>query len=391
VPLPIFLLNAITGGHGEKFTSDKIKKLLTSKDHSPLLERRRALVILSRIRLMALLGAALYIVGSGIDYSNFDSATVKSMLAYRGSASVLLLLLVFAIRKGETLNTAYRALAIFFAINIIFQGLFQPLILPQYMQSIHDLATAGYAIFPFLIVVCISVFPLTAKEAFLLSVLFFTAELLILALMPDQANPEPGLGILLSIICASALCSFSAVSQLSYMVSLVEQASIDALTDCYSRNSGEEILDVQFRIARRQKSHLSVIFLDLDDFKIVNDNFGHDAGDKVLASAAENIRHILRESDVLIRWGGEEFLMLLPHTDSQGTTKAIRRLQAHGLGIKPDGHPLTASMGVAELLSSKTENWSDLVDLADEQMYLAKYAGKNDFSVHSADDEAVVA
>ncbi|MBL4739782.1 MAG: GGDEF domain-containing protein [Sneathiella sp.] len=391
MPLPIFLLSAITGGYGEKFTSEKIKSLLTSKDHSPLLERRRALVILSRIRLMALLGAALYMLGSGIDYFNFDSTTVRSMIAYRASATILLLLLIFAIRKGETLNAAYRALAIFFAISVVFQGLFQPLILPQYMQSIHDLATAGYAIFPFLIVACISVFPLTAKEAFLLSVLFFTAELLILALMPDQVNPKPGLGILLSLICASALSSFSAVSQLSYMVSLVEQASIDALTDCYSRNSGEEILDVQFRIARRQKNHLSIIFLDLDDFKVVNDKFGHDAGDKVLACAAENLRHILRESDVLIRWGGEEFVMLLPHTDSHGAAKAIRRLQANGLGIKPDGHPLTASMGVAELLTSKTENWSDLIDLADEQMYLAKYAGKNGFSVHSANDKTVVA
>ena len=391
MPLPVFLLNAITGGHGEKLTSEKIGHLLTTKDHTPFLERRRAHVILSRIRLMAFVGAALYILGSGIDYFYFDSATVTSMLAYRSCATILLLLLVFAIQKGETLSAAYRALAIFFAINIIFQGLFQPLILPQYMQSIHDLATSGYAIFPFLIVVCISVFPLTAKEAFLLSVLFFTAELIILALMPDQANPEPGLGILLSIICASALCSFSAISQLSYMVSLVEQASIDALTDCYSRSSGEEILDVQFRIARRQKTHLSVIFLDLDDFKIVNDNFGHDAGDKVLTSAAENIRYILRESDILIRWGGEEFVMVLPHTDSHGAAKAIRRMQLHGLGTKPDGRPLTASMGVAELLTSEPESWSDLIDLADEQMYLAKYAGKNDFSIHTADSKTVVA
>lgn len=389
--LPIFLLNAITGGQGDKLTPEKIGSLLTSKDHSPLLERRRALVIISRIRLMALVGAALYILGTGIDFLNFDRAIVNSMLTFRGSATFLLLLLVFSIQKGETINAAYRALAIFFAINIIFQGLFQPLILPQYMQSIEDLATAGYAIYPFLIVVCIAVFPLTAKEAFLLSVLFFTAELLILALMPDQVNPEPGLGILLSLISASALCSFSAVSQLSYMVSLVEQASIDALTECYSRNSGEEILDVQFRIARRQKTHLAIIFLDLDDFKVVNDRFGHDAGDKVLAGAADNIRHILRESDVLIRWGGEEFVILLPHTDSQGATQAIRRLQAHGLGTKPDGSALTASMGVAELLSSDTEHWSDLIDLADEQMYLAKYAGKNDFSVHSAEDTSDVA
>ena len=97
MPLPVFLLNATTGGHGEKLTSEKIGSLLTGKDHTSLLERRRALVILSRIRLMALVGAALYILGAGIDYFNFDNTTVTSMFAFRSAATILLLLLVFKV------------------------------------------------------------------------------------------------------------------------------------------------------------------------------------------------------------------------------------------------------------------------------------------------------
>lgn len=386
-----YLLETITGGNGDKLTSAKVTNLVSSKDHSPVLSRRRATVILSRIRLMALFGSALYFSGILFDVFSLEEENFKSLVVYRCVAAGLMLVLVLAIRKSESLNAAYRGIAFFFAINLIFQALSQPLILPQYLQSIIDLPTAGYAVLPFLIVVCIAIFPLTIKETFLLVVLFFTAEMLILTLMPDQSNPQPGLGILTSLTVACALCSFSAISQLSYMVSLVDQASIDVLTDCYSRNSGEEILDVQFRIARRQKTPMVIAFLDLDDFKQVNDKYGHEAGDTVLATAANYIRRNLRESDILIRWGGEEFVMLLPHTDTVGATKAIRRMRANGLGMRPDGNPVTASIGVVELISSQASSWMELIELADTQMYMAKAKGKNDFCIHQPSDNTSVA
>lgn len=386
-----YLLETVTGGNGDKLSSDKVSNLISSKTHSPLLSRRRAMVILSRVRMMALVGSALYFAGILFDTISLDDENFKSLVVFRCAAAALLLILVLAIRKSETLSAAYRGLAFFFTINLIFQALAQPLILPQYVQSIHDLPTAGYAVLPFLIVVCIAVFPLSIKEAFLVVVLVFTSELLILALMPDQTNPQPGLGILVSLIVACALCSFSAISQLSYMVSLVEQASIDVLTGCYSRNSGEEILDVQFRIARRQKTPMTLAFLDLDDFKLINDKYGHEAGDTVLTNAAFFIRKNLRESDILIRWGGEEFVMLLPHTDTDGSTKAIRRMRTNGLGNRPDGNPLTASIGVVELMTSGAKSWNDLIDLADAQMYLAKSMGKNEYSVHEPTTDTVSA
>ncbi|MFT6558021.1 diguanylate cyclase [Sneathiella sp.] len=377
-----FLYSALAGKHHTPLSDEKIANLLSSQGHSPLLGRYRATVILSRIRIIALVAAALYIGGIAIDGTAFDGDHFELLVIFRVTGALLLIALVFAIRKSETMASAYRALALFFSINLVFQALSQPLILPQYIASIDSLPTAGYALFPFLVICCLAIFPLTAKEGFMAALLCFLGELIAISLMPNQVNPAPGLGVLASLIIASAICAFSAISQLAYMVSLIEQASVDVLTHCFSRNSGEEILEVQFRIARRQKTPLSVIFMDLDDFKEVNDHHGHDAGDRVLSAASAALRRNLRDSDILIRWGGEEFLMLLPHTDAKGATNAIRRMRTNGLGTRPDGRKLTASIGIAELQESEAETWMDLVDLADEQMYCAKTSGKNDYSVY---------
>lgn len=165
------------------------------------------------------------------------------------------------------------------------------------------------------------------------------------------------------------------------MASLVDQASIDTLTQCYSRNSGEEIIDVQFRIARREAAFLSVVFVDLDNFKAINDRYGHESGDRVLRSAAEHIARNGRGSDVLIRWGGEEFVILLPNTNATGALKTVRRLRNIGLGERPDGSFLTASYGIAEMQSSKANDWQTLVECADDQMYVVKSNGGNDIAV----------
>ncbi|MEH6476734.1 MAG: diguanylate cyclase [Sneathiella sp.] len=382
------LMTTMTGVNSEKLTNERISNLFTAENHSPLLTRKRAIVILSRIRLLSLVAAIFFVTGILLDTMYFDGATFKSLVIFRCISAFMLLLLIFGIRKADSIQSAYRAMFIFFSANLIFQALFQPLVLPEYFQSIGDFPTAGYAIFPFLIAACISIFPLSIKETFLAVVLFLVAELLIVTLATDQLNPQPGLGILVSLVSACALCSFSAISQLSYMVSLVEQASIDSLTNCFSRNSGEEILDVQFRIASRQNSDLTLAFLDIDDFKFINDKYGHEAGDRALSHAADLIRRNLRDSDILVRWGGEEFLMILPHTDAEGAARAVRRLRANGLGNRPDNTPLTASIGIADLQTAKAKCWEDLVELADEHMYIAKTNGKNDFSVFTAEPEA---
>ena len=122
---------------------------------------------------------------------------------------------------------------------------------------------------------------------------------------------------------------------------------------------------------------MAVLFIDLDKFKSINDQYGHDAGDAVLQQAARSIRQTLGRHDSLVRWGGEEFVVLLPRTDAAGAQAAVERIAKAGLGLRPDGIPVTASIGVAERINDRASDSMALIALADKRMYAAKTAGRN--------------
>jgi diguanylate cyclase (GGDEF)-like protein len=161
------------------------------------------------------------------------------------------------------------------------------------------------------------------------------------------------------------------------MIALVRQAVRDPLTGVFSRSSGEEVVELQFSIASRSGAPLSVAFIDLDHFKSVNDRFGHDAGDRVLINMTEIVNRNLRRGDVLARWGGEEFLLIMPNTDVEKAEAAIARLRSIGFGSRPDNAPVTASIGIAERSAMQAADWKALVDMADQRMYRAKQSGRD--------------
>jgi diguanylate cyclase (GGDEF)-like protein len=132
--------------------------------------------------------------------------------------------------------------------------------------------------------------------------------------------------------------------QLDYMMVLLGRASHDPLTGALSRRSGIEAVDLLFEVSRRQNAPLSVLFLDVDDFKAINDTFGHYAGDLALKEITAKLNSVIRTGDVVIRWGGEEFIVLLTNTPM-----AAPRCNRIGkwLGSRPDGAPITASIGDA--------------------------------------------
>ena len=186
---------------------------------------------------------------------------------------------------------------------------------------------------------------------------------------------------LLSLIAMVA--AFSSMSQLTLLAELVRQAMRDPLTGCHRRESGKEVLDMQYRLAVRHGTPLTVLFADLDHFKAVNDDFGHDVGDHVLASAAAALRGMIRESDAVLRWGGEEFVVVLPHTTTAEAVSLLERLRGQGIGRLPDGRAVTLSIGIAECCTDAVGSSEELVDLADRRMYEAKQAGRNRY-VHGA-------
>lgn len=183
--------------------------------------------------------------------------------------------------------------------------------------------------------------------------------------------------LLLSIAGVACL---AAMSQLQFYLSTVEHATRDQMTGLLSRGGGRVVIEHLMQGASRSGAPLTVVFLDLDRFKQVNDRYGHEAGDLALVTVARKLEEVFRRKDILIRWGGEEFLIACPDTDQGQAMIALGRLGAVGLGLRPDGAPQTASIGVAEYRGDEScPDLATLVDHADARMYAAKQAGRNCF------------
>jgi diguanylate cyclase (GGDEF)-like protein len=158
------------------------------------------------------------------------------------------------------------------------------------------------------------------------------------------------------------------------------QALVDGLTGLANRRQGDEALASEIARTERLGGPVGLILADVDDFKAVNDRFGHPTGDIVLRDLAETLRENVREIDTAARWGGEEFALILPGTDLEGAAQVAERIRAALAEreiLSVDGAPLhvTASFGVAA--SNPTTTVQQLVEAADEALYRAKRAGKD--------------
>ncbi len=156
------------------------------------------------------------------------------------------------------------------------------------------------------------------------------------------------------------------------------QALVDGLTGLANRRAASEAVHAEVARAQRLETPLAVVLADLDGFKEVNDAHGHAVGDAVLRTFAEVLRETLRESDVAGRWGGEEFLLLLPGADEDGAAQLAERVRVALAARSIPGVPglrVTASFGVAEYAGET--NTDQLVAAADGALYRAKDAGKN--------------
>jgi two-component system, cell cycle response regulator len=165
---------------------------------------------------------------------------------------------------------------------------------------------------------------------------------------------------------------------------LEELAIRDGLTNLYSHRHFYDRLEEEFSRSSRHHEPLSLIFFDIDDFKRINDNFGHTRGDEVLRQIGRCIKQVVRDSDIPARYGGEEFALLLPNTSSAGAEEMARRLGSivrsqHYVGLP--GESVTVSIGVSTFTNNNLDAYSQLVEHADAAMYRAKSQGKDQIAV----------
>jgi diguanylate cyclase (GGDEF)-like protein len=164
-------------------------------------------------------------------------------------------------------------------------------------------------------------------------------------------------------------------------------ADHDPLTGLLNRRRFEEELADRVAQASRYGGGGAVLLLDVDNFKRVNDSLGHHAGDAVIRSVADLLRHELRETDVLARLGGDELAVLLPHADAeqarQVAEKLVERVRDHRTAFKGKRLQVTTSLGVAIVSHPGTQTAEQLMVEADIAVYDAKAAGRDRFRVHA--------
>ena len=183
----------------------------------------------------------------------------------------------------------------------------------------------------------------------------------------------------LALACSLLARRARALSRLAHR--FAKAARTDDLTGLANRREANQALEVEVARALRYGHRLSCLLLDIDYFKAINDRFGHCIGDQVLVEIASRLAAAVRREDVVGRWGGEEFLVILPHTDSFGGRRVAEKLRrtVAETPIWIDGQSLqvTISLGLAELASLDPKRADILVHAADQALYEAKSAGRN--------------
>jgi len=194
----------------------------------------------------------------------------------------------------------------------------------------------------------------------------------------DKKRFEPGIdtSLLEQLALKVSLClsNVTAHEQLKFL------AFHDPLTGLLNRGVMERVLEREFQRADRYKTDLSLLFLDLDDFKTINDTAGHDTGDKALCLAADTLTFLKRDSDIVARFAGDEFIVILPSTDTSQAEYYIkrvkRRLDQSPLEVDGNRFFIKMSHGVSNIRDKEITDAQGLIKAADKQLYKAKKSSK---------------
>lgn len=192
--------------------------------------------------------------------------------------------------------------------------------------------------------------------------------------------------LLYSFMTVSLLFAFYEYSrQKSYRLSqkisrqFENQARFDLLSNLLNRRGMAEVLETEFSRSKRHNTELSIIMCDIDHFKLINDQYGHQVGDEVIVQIAQTFTNELRQHDNVARWGGEEYLILLPETNSRQALSIAEKLRLNiekqGFNKHQQPFAVTVSMGVYQIHADDSINQA--ITLADKGLYQAKKMGRN--------------
>jgi len=363
------LLNALA--------DEDTRGLVSAKSHTARLGARRARVITARVRLVAGVLAVLTPLWIVLDVWTLPPAVWYELAAMRLVTAIAFALVLIAVYRALTLRDAYRALFFLYTVPAAF-------VLLGYLRASQlDVAgilggtVAGYAYLPFVMLAALAIFPLTVVESAYLTLLLLAVHFASMAVHPAALEWPTFLASFWVLVLIAAMSMLAGLSQLAFLMANLREAIHDPLTGCYSRRCGEDLAELHFALARRNRSNLALVLVRLNNFEDINERFGQATGDTALTMIVGNLQGGMRSGDMLVRWAEIEYLLILPGTSLDQANVAKQRLLLHGLGLRPDDVPFTASIGVAERLHDSAEDWWKLIDLAGARLHEAPEAGGN--------------
>jgi diguanylate cyclase (GGDEF)-like protein len=349
--------------------------LVDSDHHSLDFSGSRADYIHNRIRFLGLLYAVLVVLWIPIDALLVPTSTLVGLAIIRLLACVAFLAIALVRHNPHHLPLAQVRLGLLVVIPCVFYFVSQMIL----NDNASEWAQTGYSFYPYVIVAQLAIFALTLLEGLVLALPVF-----LIVMASEAVNGTFFSAATVSSLWLLGLLTLLAVwaemSQLQMLLRLYRQATRDPLTGLPNRRALMERLTEEMERSERYKRKLTVLLFDLDKFKRVNDTLGHLAGDAVLRHFATVVEEALRRTDLVGRYGGEEFLAVLPETDSQHGLEVAERIRTgchESPATAPDGTSVvfTTSIGVATLLPG--EDAETLLSRVDESLYEAKETGRD--------------
>jgi len=366
-------LNSFIQGLG--FSTDDRAILFSSKNHSTYLKHHRAEVINERIKGISLFFALMIVLWVAVDFFLLPEKLATEILYPRFFAAFLFIMLAISITDDNSGDYARFRLAVMMLIPSGFYIVIKLILSNQQLEGMGGVLVGIYDLLPFLIVAGLSLFPLTIIETLAIGSLCLSS--IFLGIISFYDNISAGYfsaGWMLILILGADI--FSAMVQLKYISTLLGHMSTDPLTGALSRQAGQQMVEIHFELSVEKQLPFALAFIDLDKFKSINDTYGHDQGDEMLKQAVSILKAKLRRGDQIIRWGGEEFLLILLDANTEGIKVVIDRIMEGWLGSRPDGTKLTASIGISERIHDSIDGWDEQINLADKRMYRAKQSGR---------------